>query len=88
MTSPREGVGMLFDADNHYWETSDAFTRYRNPRFADRGVVVKEVDGKTRYVVRGELHPWIPGPGDVNPSPVPGRCATLTVAPATASARP
>ncbi len=62
----------IFDADNHYWETSDAFTRYRSPEFADRGVLVKEVDGKSRYVIRGELHPWIPGPADVNPRPRPG----------------
>jgi len=65
-------VPMVFDADNHYWETSDAFTRYRSPRFADRGVLVKEVDGRMRYVIRGELHPWIPGPADVNPRPRPG----------------
>ena len=24
-------VTKLFDADNHYWETSEAFTRYRDP---------------------------------------------------------
>jgi predicted TIM-barrel fold metal-dependent hydrolase len=32
-------------------------------------VQVKEVDGRMRYVVHGELHPWIPGPGDANPRP-------------------
>jgi len=26
-------VARLFDADNHYWETSEAFTRHRNPAF-------------------------------------------------------
>ena len=62
----------VFDADNHYWEASDAFTRHRSAEFADRGVVVREVDGRLRYVVRGELHPWIPGPGDANPRPQPG----------------
>ncbi|CAO5159090.1 Amidohydrolase [Frankia sp. AiPs1] len=62
----------IIDTDNHYWETSDAFTRHRDPRYADRGVVIRQVDGKMRYVVHDELHPWIPGPGDVNPRPKPG----------------
>lgn len=66
------GITTVFDADNHYWEPSDAFTRHRDPAFADRGVVVREVDGRMRYMVHGELHPWIPGPGDVNPRPKPG----------------
>jgi predicted TIM-barrel fold metal-dependent hydrolase len=72
MASSSDRVATVFDADNHYWETSDAFTRYRSAKFADRGVLVKEVDGRMRYVIRGELHPWIPGPGDVNPRPRPG----------------
>lgn len=62
----------FFDADNHYWEPSDAFTRHRDPRYAERGVVVRELDGKMRYLIHGEPHPWIPGPGDVNPRPRPG----------------
>ncbi len=65
-------LATVFDADNHYWEASDAFTRHRSPEFADRGVTVKEVDGRMRYMVHGDLHPWIPGPGDVNPRPQPG----------------
>jgi predicted TIM-barrel fold metal-dependent hydrolase len=65
-------LATVFDADNHYWEASDAFTRYRSPEFAERGVLVREVDGRMRYVVHDELHPWIPGPGDVNPRPQPG----------------
>ena len=65
-------LATVFDADNHYWEASDAFTRYRSPEFAERGVLVREVDGRMRYMVHGDLHPWIPGPGDVNPRPQPG----------------
>jgi predicted TIM-barrel fold metal-dependent hydrolase len=70
--TPDARITTVFDADNHYWEPSDAFTRHRSPEFADRGVLVREVDGRTRYIVHGELHPWIPGPGDVNPRPRPG----------------
>ncbi len=62
----------LFDADNHYWETSDAFTRYRDPKFADRGVQVTEVDGVLRYLVDGVQTEWLPGPADVHPRPLPG----------------
>ncbi len=62
----------VFDADNHYWEVSDSFTRYRDPAFADRGVVLKEVDGKPHYFFGERAHPIIPGPGDVHPRPRPG----------------
>ena len=72
MTSAHDDIATIFDADNHYWEASDAFTRHRSPEFADRGVLVREVDGRVRYLVHGELHPWIPGPGDANPRPRPG----------------
>ena len=65
-------ITTIFDADNHYWESSDAFTRYRDPKFADRGVQVQEVDGVLRYVLDGEVFQWLPGPGDVHPRPKPG----------------
>jgi len=85
MATAAHEIPTVFDADNHYWESSDAFTRHRSPEFADRGVLVREVDGRMRYVVHGELHPWIPGPGDANPRPRPGalhdyfRGATTTI---------
>ena len=72
MTTANEAITTIFDADNHYWETSDAFTRHRDPKFADRGVQVKEVDGLSRYVLDGEVFPWLPGPGDMHPRPLPG----------------
>jgi predicted TIM-barrel fold metal-dependent hydrolase len=72
MPNGTDGLVTVFDADNHYWEASDAFTRYRSPRYAARGVQVEEIEGRLRYVVHGELHPWIPGPGDANPRPQPG----------------
>jgi predicted TIM-barrel fold metal-dependent hydrolase len=62
----------IFDADNHYWEPSDAFTRHRDPAFSDRGVCLVEVDGKPHYYVDGKQHPIIPGPGDAHPRPRPG----------------
>ena len=73
MTNANDLLPTIFDADNHYWETSDAFTRYRDPKFAERGVRLVDVDGKPRYTFDGgRLHPIIPGPGDVHPRPRPG----------------
>ena len=63
---------MIFDADNHYWETAEAFTRHRHPKFADRGVVLREVNGAPRYFFGDRAHPIIPGPGDAHPRPRPG----------------
>jgi predicted TIM-barrel fold metal-dependent hydrolase len=65
-------ITAVFDADNHYWEPSDAFTRHRDPRFAERGVVLREVDGKLRYFFGDRIHPIVPGPGDIHMRPRPG----------------
>jgi hypothetical protein len=65
-------VPRLFDADNHYWESSDAFTRHRDPAFAARGVQVEQIDGAPRYVVDGEVFEALPGPADVHLRPKPG----------------
>jgi predicted TIM-barrel fold metal-dependent hydrolase len=72
MTKAGAGITNLFDADNHYWETSDAFTRHRDPKFKDRGVQVKEIDGVLRYLVDGVQTEFLPGPADVHPRPLPG----------------
>jgi predicted TIM-barrel fold metal-dependent hydrolase len=50
-TGLREG---LWDADNHYYETRDCFTRYLDPEFAGRTVqAVKGEDGQETIVVDG-----------------------------------
>jgi predicted TIM-barrel fold metal-dependent hydrolase len=73
MNRVSERIATIFDADNHYWETSDAFTRHRSPEFAERGVYLVEIDGTSRYMFDdGRLHPIIPGPGDVHLRPRPG----------------
>jgi predicted TIM-barrel fold metal-dependent hydrolase len=72
MTNGNEAIPSIFDADNHYWETSDAFTRHRDAKFADRGVTLIDIDGKARYTFGERLHPIIPGPGDVHLRPRPG----------------
>ncbi len=42
----------LFDADNHYYETRDAFTRHIEPRFRDKAIrVVRDADGRDVVMV-------------------------------------
>lgn len=42
----------LVDADNHYYEPDDAFTRYIDPAFADRAVRIERETG-------GRGRPWV-----------------------------
>ncbi len=51
-----------FDADNHYYEATDAFTRYFPREFRKRGVQWAEIDGKQRLVVGGRVNRFIPNP--------------------------
>jgi hypothetical protein len=37
---------LAFDADNHYYEALDAFTRHLDPRLAPRAVQWAEIDGR------------------------------------------
>ena len=52
----------LFDADNHYYEAPDAFTRHIEPAFARRGMQWVTVEGKTRLMVDGRINRFIPNP--------------------------
>lgn len=41
-----------FDADNHYYEPPDCFTRYLEPRFRDRAIrAIPVEDGRSRIVI-------------------------------------
>ncbi len=47
-----EGDYFVFDADNHYYETRDCFTRYIEPRHRDKAVhVVQDEKGRDRVMV-------------------------------------
>jgi predicted TIM-barrel fold metal-dependent hydrolase len=51
----------VFDADNHLYETQDAFTRHLPDRY--RGAIdYVEVRGRTKIVVRGTISEYIPNP--------------------------
>jgi predicted TIM-barrel fold metal-dependent hydrolase len=45
----------VFDADNHYYEALDAFTRHLDPRVGPRTVQWAEIDGRKYHVVGGRV---------------------------------
>jgi predicted TIM-barrel fold metal-dependent hydrolase len=51
-----------FDADNHYYEATDAFTRHIDPRMAKRAMQWAEVNGRPRLLVGGKICKFIPNP--------------------------
>lgn len=53
----------IFDADNHYYEATDAFTRHLDPGFAKRTMQWADVDGRRRLMVGGRVNRFIPNPG-------------------------
>jgi predicted TIM-barrel fold metal-dependent hydrolase len=52
----------VFDADNHYYEPTDAFTRHIDPKMAKRAMQWAEIDGRTRLLVAGKVNRFIPNP--------------------------
>ena len=51
-----------FDADNHYYEAEDAFTRHIDPSMAKRCVQWAVIDGRKRLLVGGRVNKFIPNP--------------------------
>jgi predicted TIM-barrel fold metal-dependent hydrolase len=51
----------VFDADNHFYETRDALTRYLPRELASLFRYV-ELNGRTRLLVRGVLNEYLPNP--------------------------
>ena len=51
-----------FDADNHYYEATDAFTRHLDPKMARRAMQWAEIDGRQRLLVAGAVNRFIPNP--------------------------
>lgn len=51
-----------FDADHHFYEAEDAFTRHIERPFRQRCMQWAVVDGKKRFLVGGKLNHFIPNP--------------------------
>ena len=59
------------DADNHYYEPLDAFTRHLDRRFKHRAVRVVQDGSHTEILIAGKLNQFIPNP-TFDPVIVPG----------------
>ena len=51
---------LLFDADNHYYEAEDAFTRHIDPRMKRRCMNWAELNGRKELLVAGAVNRFIP----------------------------
>lgn len=51
-----------FDADNHYYEALDAFTRHLDPKWGPRVVQWCEIDGRKYHVVGGKVSRAVTNP--------------------------
>ena len=51
-----------FDADNHYYEARDSFTRHLDPKLAARAVQWAEIDGRQRHLVGGRVSRAVTNP--------------------------
>jgi len=61
----------IFDADNHYYEALDAFTRHMEPRMASRGVQWAQINGRDYHIVGGKFSRAVTNP-TFNPIAKPG----------------
>src|SRR5690349_4500027 len=52
---------LVFDADNHLYETRDALTKFLPKRYAN-AIDYVEVKGRTKIMVRGQVSEYIPNP--------------------------
>ncbi|OAA29643.1 putative TIM-barrel fold metal-dependent hydrolase [Frankia sp. EI5c] len=51
----------VFDADNHLYETEDAFTKFL-PEAFQGAIRYVQVDGRTKIAIRGQISDYIPNP--------------------------
>ena len=58
---PEQGV-VAFDADNHYYEALDAFTRHLDPALGGRCVQWCEIDGRKYHVLGGRVSHAVSNP--------------------------
>jgi len=53
---------LAFDADNHYYEALDAFTRHLDPKLGGRVLQWAEIDGRRYHVVGGRVNHAVVNP--------------------------
>jgi predicted TIM-barrel fold metal-dependent hydrolase len=52
----------VFDADNHYYEALDAFTRHLDPKLGPRVIQWSEIDGRRYHVIGGRVSRAVTNP--------------------------
>ena len=52
----------IFDADNHYYEATDAFIRHIDPAMAKRAMQWADIGGRQRLLVGGKVNRFVPNP--------------------------
>jgi hypothetical protein len=67
-------VGPVFDADNHYYEATDAFTRHLPKGWANRTVQWAEINGRRYHVLGGRVSHAVVNP-TFDPVALPGALA-------------
>lgn len=71
MSDPTATVDRIFDADNHYYEAPDAFTRHVPEAMQPRCVQWVEMNGRRHHLVAGRLDRQVTNP-TFNPIAKPG----------------
>jgi len=65
----------VFDADNHYYEALDAFTRHLDPKLGPRVIEWCEIGGRRYQVIGGRVNRAVTNP-TFDPIALPGPCTT------------
>ncbi len=52
----------VFDADNHYYEALDAFTRHLDPKLGPRVIQWSEIGGRRYHVIGGRVNHAVTNP--------------------------
>jgi predicted TIM-barrel fold metal-dependent hydrolase len=71
MGEPALGDQPVFDADNHYYEAEDAFTRHLDPTLGPRVVQWCEIGGRRYHVLGGRVNRAVTNP-TFDPIALPG----------------
>ncbi len=71
MYEPRELDHPVVDADNHYYEALDAFTRHLDPTLGGRVIQWSEIDGRRYHVIGGRVSHAVTNP-TFDPVALPG----------------
>jgi predicted TIM-barrel fold metal-dependent hydrolase len=71
MTERRRDRDPVFDADNHYYEAEDAFTRHLDPKLGPRVIQWCEIDGRRYHVIGGRVNHAVTNP-TFDPIALPG----------------